>query len=320
MCGSSSRGSRPRAALLACLCLLALGGQAGGGASGAAVAAAGAAPPPPPPAAPKKKWKRRRPCNADDAKCLALRDHECDPYYATVEDKCAATGGLQRGGGCWSVCLGAARRRRRPLPPPSAGHAAAGTAAAHPQLRPCAPRRPLPQVHICAVEPGVRGGRAAGALPPTFLLRQRRLPGPGHAGLLCLDGDAGAPRGWGRAGPGGSLASLSGGSARALTLGPGHRRRRRRALPPSAAPCPAPRPPPAVLGDGGRCRGLSGARPGGAARLRGCRWESRAAAVQPGRLAETRARCLRAPHRCTPMLCPCGAPHRLLSSWHTGCA
>lgn len=35
------------------------------------------------------QWKgRRRPCDADDAKCIALRDHDCDPYYQTVEDKC----------------------------------------------------------------------------------------------------------------------------------------------------------------------------------------------------------------------------------------
>lgn len=34
------------------------------------------------------QWKgRRRPCAPDDAKCIALRDHDCDPYYQTVQDK-----------------------------------------------------------------------------------------------------------------------------------------------------------------------------------------------------------------------------------------
>lgn len=39
-------------------------------------------------------WKgRRRPCDPEDAKCIALRDHECDPYYQTVEDKCVGRAG-----------------------------------------------------------------------------------------------------------------------------------------------------------------------------------------------------------------------------------
>ncbi|PRW44495.1 Zn-finger CCCH type isoform A [Chlorella sorokiniana] len=34
-------------------------------------------------------WKhKRRPCAENDAKCIALRDHECDPYFVNVTDKC----------------------------------------------------------------------------------------------------------------------------------------------------------------------------------------------------------------------------------------
>lgn len=33
------------------------------------------------------RW-RQRPCAAEDARCLALRDHICDPYFVNVTDKC----------------------------------------------------------------------------------------------------------------------------------------------------------------------------------------------------------------------------------------
>ncbi|KAI7842959.1 hypothetical protein COHA_003464 [Chlorella ohadii] len=34
-------------------------------------------------------WKhKRRPCAENDARCIALRDHECDPYFTNVTDKC----------------------------------------------------------------------------------------------------------------------------------------------------------------------------------------------------------------------------------------
>ena len=31
--------------------------------------------------------KRHGPCRPDDARCIALRDHVCDPYYQQVSDK-----------------------------------------------------------------------------------------------------------------------------------------------------------------------------------------------------------------------------------------
>lgn len=56
-------------------------------AKGGEAANAASAPPPPP----RKKWWRggrpRRPCAENDAKCIALRDHECDPYFTNVTDK-----------------------------------------------------------------------------------------------------------------------------------------------------------------------------------------------------------------------------------------
>jgi sodium/potassium/calcium exchanger 6 len=40
-----------------------------------------------PPAKPKRA-RLRKACGPDDARCVALRDHECDPYYANVTDTC----------------------------------------------------------------------------------------------------------------------------------------------------------------------------------------------------------------------------------------
>ena len=49
---------------------------------------------PPPKGAPKRKpaaldraRHHRAPCLPDDARCIGLRDHVCDPYFVNVTDK-----------------------------------------------------------------------------------------------------------------------------------------------------------------------------------------------------------------------------------------
>lgn len=51
-------------------------------ATGGAAAAAAAHPPP----AKKHPKLRQKGCPPDNARCIALRDHVCDPYFANVTD------------------------------------------------------------------------------------------------------------------------------------------------------------------------------------------------------------------------------------------